>query len=117
VRHLAVEDAAAGRHPLHVARLEDAACASVVAMLQRALEHDGHRLHAAVRMRLEAAVGAEPVLAQEEEGRGLLPALGADDALLVADLLVAAERNDARQARDLPHTVSNRASFMEPAKP
>ncbi len=48
--HLGVDDAAAGRHPLHAARLEQVAVADAVAVLHEAPEHDGDRLEAAVRV-------------------------------------------------------------------
>ena len=50
-----VKDAAAGRHPLHVARADAAASAGGVLMLHFALVDDGHGLEAAVRMLADAA--------------------------------------------------------------
>ena len=50
LRHLLVQDAAAGRHPLHVAGAEAAAVAEAVAVLDGPGEHVGDRLDAAVRM-------------------------------------------------------------------
>ncbi len=50
LRHLLVDDAAAGRHPLHVAGAERAAIAEAVAVLDRAGEHVGDRLDPAMRM-------------------------------------------------------------------
>jgi hypothetical protein len=50
LRHLLVDDAAAGGHPLHVAGAERAAVAQAVGMLDGAGEHVGDGLDAAVRM-------------------------------------------------------------------
>ena len=50
LRHLLVEDAAAGGHPLHVACAEAPAIAEAVPVLDRAGEHVGDRLDAAVRV-------------------------------------------------------------------
>ena len=52
--HLLVDDAAAGRHPLDVARADDALVAHAVAVLDRAAEHVGDRLDAAVGVPGEA---------------------------------------------------------------
>ena len=48
--HLLVEDAAAGGHPLHVARAKTAAIPEAVTMVDRACQHIGDRFDAAVRM-------------------------------------------------------------------
>ena len=53
--HLGVDDAAAGRHPLHAAGFGQADVARAVSVAHPALEHDRHRLEAAVRMAREAA--------------------------------------------------------------
>src|SRR5262245_12654240 len=45
-----MEDAAARGHPLHVARAERSAIAKAVAVINRAGEHIGDRLDAAMRM-------------------------------------------------------------------
>ena len=66
-----MDDAAAGGHPLHAARLEQADVADAVAMPHAALEHDRHGLEAAVRMVGKAAdvvgrgIAAEGVEHQE----------------------------------------------------
>ena len=71
LRHLLVQDAAAGRHPLHVARAERAAVAEAVAVIDVAGQHVGDGLDAAVRMPgkageiLARAVVAEIVEQQE----------------------------------------------------
>ena len=54
LRHLLMDDAAAGRHPLHVARADRAAVAQAVAVLDGARQHVGDGLDAAVRMPGEA---------------------------------------------------------------
>ncbi len=84
LRHLLVEDAAAGRHPLDVAGAEPAAIAEAVAVLDRAGEHIGDGLDAAMRMPGEAGeVVLGPVVAEivEEQERielgGLAEAEGA----------------------------------------
>src|SRR5947209_11093742 len=94
-----MQDAAAGRHPLHVAGAQHAVCTGVIAVLERAFEHEGHRLHAAMRMLLEAARRMEPVFAERQERRGAVPSFVADDALLLLHLARRAERHDARHAR------------------
>ena len=50
LRHLLMKDAAAGGHPLNVAGAEAAAVAETVAVFDRAGEHVGDRLDAAMRM-------------------------------------------------------------------
>src|SRR5206468_3913238 len=50
VGHFLMENAAAGRHPLDVARGHFALIAEAVAMLDRARQHVSDRLDAAVRM-------------------------------------------------------------------
>ena len=71
LRHLRMDDAAAGGHPLHAARLEQADVADAVAVAHAALEHDRHGLEAAVRMVGKAAdvvgrgIAAEGVEHQE----------------------------------------------------
>ena len=65
LRHLLVEDAAAGGHPLHVAGAQRAAVAEAVAVLDRAGQHVGDGLDAAVRMPREAGpVVLGPVVAE-----------------------------------------------------
>ena len=71
LRHFLVQDAAAGRHPLHVARSEIAAIAQAVAVLDIAGEHIGDGLDAAMRMPGKSgAILVRPVVAeivQQEE--------------------------------------------------
>ncbi len=50
-----MQDARAGRHPLHVARADQPASAGRVPVLDFALIDDGHGLEAAVRMHAHAA--------------------------------------------------------------
>ena len=70
-RHLLVDDAAACRHPLHVAGGDDARVAEAVAVLDVALQHIGDGLDAPVRMPGKTSeimvgdVGAEIVEKQE----------------------------------------------------
>lgn len=54
-RHLAVDDAVGGGHPLYAAGLEQAAIAEVVFVAHTPFEHVGHGLEAAVRVRREAS--------------------------------------------------------------
>src|SRR5678809_608612 len=84
--------------------------AGVVLMLERPLEDDRHRLHAPMRMRLEAARRPEPVLAEEEERRRLLVALGADHLLLHLHLGIWAPRADPRA----PHDRTLQAKSVRP---
>lgn len=71
LRHLRVDDAATGRHPLHITGAQMPAVAEVILVQHVAREHVGHRLEAAVRMRWEAldvfvrAVAAELIEHQE----------------------------------------------------
>src|SRR5678809_1210448 len=90
--------------------------AGVVLMLERPLEDDRHRLHAPMRMRLEAARRPEPVLAEEEERRRLLVALGADHLLLHLHLGIWALRDDPRDAADGSHALSLKRSIVRGAR-
>ena len=102
LRHLLVQDAAAGGHPLHVAGAERAAVAEAVAVLDRAGQHVGDGLDAAVRMpgkagevvvgtvvaeiveqqeRVELAGVAEAEGAPQLDAGALDRGLGGDDAL------------------------------------
>src|SRR5437879_6528939 len=56
LRHLLVHDAAAGRHPLHVARGHQSAIAQAVAVLHLAGQNVRDRLDAAMRMPGEAGL-------------------------------------------------------------
>src|SRR5262249_6196367 len=65
LRHLLVQDAAAGGHPLHVAGAERAFVAEAVAVLDRAGQHVGDGLDAAVRVPGKScAVVVRPVIAE-----------------------------------------------------
>ena len=65
LRHFLMHDAAAGRHPLHVAGFEIAAVAQAVAVLDVARQHIGNRLDAAMRMPGKAsAIVVGPVVAK-----------------------------------------------------
>src|SRR5439155_7332200 len=55
LRHRLVDDAAPGRHPLHVSRPDDPAIPETVTVLHVAGEHVGDRLHSPVRVPGEAA--------------------------------------------------------------
>src|SRR6185295_15245453 len=59
---LAVPDARARGHPLHVARPDDRAGADAVLVLERALEDIGDDLHVAVSVGVEPAARPHPVL-------------------------------------------------------
>src|ERR1043165_3548471 len=72
-RHLGVNDAGAGSHPLHVARIDAAAIALRVLVLDRAVEDVGAGLEAAMRMvgrpmRLPRPMGDGPHAVEEEKG-------------------------------------------------
>ena len=66
-----MDHAARGGHPLHAARAKIADVAEMIAMLHAAIEHVGHGLETAMRMRREARnvvagiIGAELVEHQE----------------------------------------------------
>jgi hypothetical protein len=51
LRHLRVDDAAPGGHPLHTARAQLAGVAQMILMLHVTVEHVGHRLEPAMGMR------------------------------------------------------------------
>jgi hypothetical protein len=80
-----MDDAASGRHPLHVPRLDHAFVADRIAVLHASLEHDGDGLEAAMRMVREAGdprlriVGAE--LIEHEERIDRIKLRRADHAL------------------------------------
>ena len=65
LRHFLMQDAAPGRHPLHVAGAEIAAIAEAVAVLDVAGQHIGDGLDAAMRMPGKAgAIFVRPVVAE-----------------------------------------------------
>jgi hypothetical protein len=74
LRHLLVENTAAGRHPLHVTGAQIAAIAEAVTMLDIAGEHIGDCLNAAVGMPRETGlvvfgtIVAEIIQQQERVG-------------------------------------------------
>ncbi len=72
-----MHDAAAGRHPLHAAGLQQALVAGVVAVAHAARDHVRHRLEAAVRMIGEAGQIVIRVIAAEgiEHQERIEPAL------------------------------------------
>jgi hypothetical protein len=72
-RQLGVDDAAAGRHPLHVAVGEDTGVATIVGVAQVAVEHERHGLDAAVRVVRKSGRRLELVLDQHQKGVGGLP--------------------------------------------
>jgi hypothetical protein len=82
--HFRMHDAAAGGHPLHAARAEQAGVAHVVAVAHAAGQHIGHGLEAAMRMVgkageiIRGGVGAE--LVQHQKGIEIGQAGPADDA-------------------------------------
>ena len=90
MRHLAVQHAAPRRHPLHVSGAQDAIGAGMVAMVQRAVEHQRHGLHAAMRMRLETARRREPIFRQTQERRLRREIVAMQDHALALHLLTGA---------------------------
>ena len=65
LRHFLMQNAAAGRHPLHVAGSEIAAIAQAVAVLDAARQHVSNGLDAAMRMPRKAGpVIVRPVVAE-----------------------------------------------------
>src|SRR5215471_13302160 len=102
LRHLLMEDAASGGHPLHIARTEAAAIAEAVAVVDASREDIGDCLDAAVRMpreareiiarvvvaeiveqqeRIEVCCIAEAERALEPDASALESRLGVDDTL------------------------------------
>src|SRR5262250_1576398 len=84
LRHLLMHYAAARGHPLHVAGAERASIAEAVAMLDRAGEHIGDGLDAAMRMPGETGeIVLRPVIAEiikQQERIGLLGVAKAESA-------------------------------------
>ena len=98
-----MDDAVAGRHPLHVASADAAAVAGTVLVLELAFDHVGDGLEAAMRMigrahRLTGRVIGRPHLVEQQERiddlqpghrkrpaddepRALLLAIGVNDAM------------------------------------
>src|SRR5207244_4861595 len=72
LRHLLVQNAAAGGHPLHVARTHAAAIAKAVAVLDATAQHIGDRLDTTMRMPRKAGEVVLGVLVteiiQQQEG-------------------------------------------------
>ena len=117
LRHLRVDDAATGRHPLHVARAEMSTVAEVILVQHVPREHVGHSLETAVRMGREPldvfvrAVAAELIEHEERieprertltetapqgDARTVRGALGVDDALQHAHSRVGVGSHEAR---------------------
>ena len=74
---LAVQHAAAGAHPLHVAGTDHRAGARRVLVRERALEHVADDLHVAVAVRREAGAGHDAVLVDDPQ-RPELDVLGVE---------------------------------------
>lgn len=66
-RHLAVHDAAPGRHPLQVARADGALVSAEVLVQERPFQHVRHRLESAVRVVGEACGRRHLELVQHQE--------------------------------------------------
>src|SRR5262249_57465033 len=64
---LAVLDARAGAHDLHLARTDDGSGAEAVAVLELAVEDPGEDLHVAMAVSAEAAPGLDPVVVDHAE--------------------------------------------------
>ncbi len=71
--HLLVDDAASGRHPLHVARGDDAAVPQAITVFDRPGEHVGDGFDAAMRVPGEAGqvVGRDVVTEVVEQKKGI----------------------------------------------
>ena len=81
LRHFLVENAAPGRHPLHVAGAEVAAVAQAVAVLDVSRQHIGDGLDAAMRMPGEAgAIVVRPIVAEVIEQQERIELLGVAEA-------------------------------------
>jgi hypothetical protein len=91
LRHFLVHDAAAGGHPLHVARAEIAAIAQAVAVLDIAGKHIGNGLDAAMRVPGKAgAIIFRPVVAEIVEQQERIGGLGFAEAEGAAQLYAGA---------------------------
>src|SRR5262245_63468936 len=64
---LAVLDARAGAHDLHLAGPDDGSGAEAVAMLELAVEDPGEDLHVAMAVGAEPATGLDPVIVDHAE--------------------------------------------------
>src|SRR6185312_6845009 len=64
---LAVADAGAGTHALHLARPDHRAGADAVLVLERALENIGDDLHVAMAMRVETGAGLDAILVDDAQ--------------------------------------------------
>src|SRR6185437_12166454 len=129
LRHLLVHDAAARRHPLHVAGAERAFVAEAVAVVDRAGQDVCDRLDAAVRMPREAgAVVVRPVVAKvveqkegieivgfaEAEGAPQLDAGALRGGLRLDDALHGADGHGCRLSR-MSRSDFDRPLMWEPA--
>ena len=108
VRHLAMEHAVPGGHPLHVAGPERTPCAPVWSRCSIAPS----RTMVTVCMPRCGCVSKpfgfpNQSSLRKRKRRGLLPALGADDELLLLDLRAPALRDNARDAADRPQRSLN----------
>ena len=65
--HLAVHDAAAGAHPLHLAGPQRFAVAHGVTVVQHPLHHHGDDLHVPVGVHAEAPAGRHPVVVDHQQ--------------------------------------------------
>src|SRR5512146_3335919 len=65
---LAVTDAGAGGHALHLAGPDDRTGADAVLVLERAFEDVGDDLHVAMAMRIEAGAGLDAILIDDAQG-------------------------------------------------
>ena len=64
---LAVGDAGAGAHALHLARADDRAVAQAVLVLQRAFQHVADDLHVAMRMGGKTCAGGDAILIEDAQ--------------------------------------------------
>ena len=101
--HLAVHDAGAGGHPLHVAAAEAGGGAQRVAVVDQALPHVGDRLEAAVRVGREAGHDLAVVHAPAVDALEVLTELAAGERRRRAELGVAR-----RVAIDVVHAEQER---------
>jgi len=75
-----VPDAAASAHALRQAGVDHARVAERVGMLQLTVEHPGHDLHVAVRVRAETSIGLHDVIVTDEQQ----PVVGVAGVVVVA---------------------------------
>ena len=106
-------DAPTGRHPLGVAGVDDPAMSGAVVMLEGALDNEGHRLHAAVRMRGKSACVAIQSSAMTMKGSVTVAAWTVDQQARLVTIDVARSDCGVARSRSTSRTITgSRVSIM-----